>query len=166
MRYRKILPGLVAGAVTCLLGVSGAFADPKPKGAKPTDSQTVANFYAGTTRVWSSCNGGGIYFGGGWEAKAYCNKNSPSVGWGEWSVKRGVLCHDVKWYWKEDGAVKVHQGKIDCIAHVTDPEGQIWRRWNDDADWWRLQDIKKDKKAAKGFKFKNKFERTRKKKGV
>lgn len=143
-----------------------AMADAKPKGAKVTDNSTVANFYAGTTRIWKSCNGGGIYFDAGWEAKAYCNKNQPSVGWGKWSVKGGKICHEVIWRWMENGALKTHEGKKDCIAHVTDAEGQIWRRWNDDKDWWRVQDIKSDKNAASGFKFKSKFTRTRKKKGV
>lgn len=163
----KLIRYGIIGVISALVvSATAVNADPKPKNAKATDSQTVANFYAGTSRVWSTCNGGGVYFGAGWEAKAYCNKNSPSVGWGTWSVRNGVICHDLVWYWKEDGQTKTHKGDQGCIAHLTDAEGTIWRRWNDDKDWWRLQPIKDDKKASKGFKFKSKFNRTKKKKGV
>lgn len=162
----KIVSGLFLATSALMLAANISFADPKPKGAKPSDSQTIANFYAGSTRIWKSCNGGGIYLGGGWEAQAYCNKNSPSVGWGKWSVKKGKLCSQVVWHWKENGEPKSKEGDQDCIAHVTAPDGQIWRRWNDDKDWWRSQDIKDDKNAVKGFKFKGKFNRTKKKNGV
>lgn len=154
-------------AAIFILGTSGfAAADPKPKGAKPSDSQEVANFYAGTTRMWQSCNGGGIYFDSGWEAKAYCNKNAPSVGWGKWSVKNGTLCHEIVWRWMADGELKTQNGDKGCIAHVTDADGQMWRKWDSDKDWWRVQPIKSDKKAFKGFKLKGKFNRTKRKNGV
>jgi len=165
MRIKKFVAILsIAGALA--LSVNPAVADPKPKGAKASDSQTIANFYAGTTRIWKRCNGGGIYFGAGWEAKAYCNQNAPAVAWGEWSVKKGKLCSQVVWHWRKDGQARSEEGKKDCIAHITDAEGTIWRRWNDDKDWWRLQSVKEDKKAVKGFKFKSKFNRTKKKSGV
>jgi len=165
MSNRKIL-GAIAIAAALALSAGFVAADPKPKGAKVTDNQTVANFYAGSTRIWKSCNGGGIFFGGGWEAKAYCNKTSPSVGWGKWSVKKGKICHEIVWYWKKDGEAKSKKSNKDCIAHVTDADGNMWRRWNDDKDWWRVKSIKEDKNAAKGFKFKSKFNRTKKKNGV
>lgn len=61
-------------AMSIAVTASLASADPKPKNSKRADNQTVANIYAGTSRIWKSCNGGGVYFGGGWEAKSYCNK--------------------------------------------------------------------------------------------
>ncbi len=166
MNLKKMLgvSGAIMAAAFCATTLS---ADPKPKNAKASDSQAVANFYAGSSRLWKSCNGGGVYFGGGWEAQAYCNKTAPSVGLGKWSVKNGVLCTDLVWYWKQgDGVGSKPADKKDCIAHVTDAEGQMWRRWNDDADWWRVKPIKGDKSAAKGFKLKSKVNRTRKKLGV
>jgi len=155
-------------AISILALCSGtASADPKPKGAKATDSQTIANFYAGTSREWKSCNGGGVYFGGGWEAQAYCNKGDESVGAGTWSVKRGVLCTDLIWSWKKGSEVVTKPAREKhCIAHVTDADGQIWRRWNDDADWWRVRPISEDDNAFKGFKLKSKIRRAKKKIGV
>ena len=155
----------VAGAVLIAFATSGA-ADPKPKNSKAADSQAVANFYAGTSRVWESCKGG-VYFGGQFEAQAYCDKGTPSVGLGKWSVKGGVICTDLIWHWKDgDGVGSKPSDNRDCIAHIVDSEGTMWRRWNDDKDWWRVQDIKADKKAAKGFKFKSKVNRMRRKLGV
>lgn len=144
-----------------------ASADPKPANSALADSQSVANFYVGTSRIWDGCKGGGVYFDGGWEAKAYCDRNTPAVGIGKWSVKRGVICTDIVWHWKEGSEVKSKRNDSpDCIAHVVDPDGKMWRRWNKDADWWGVQDIKADKKAAKGFKYKSKFNRTAKKLGL
>ncbi|KNG93565.1 hypothetical protein ATO11_10130 [Pseudaestuariivita atlantica] len=149
-----------------VLGAATAFADPKPKNAKITDSQTVANFYAGTSRIWTGCKGG-VYFGGGFEATAYCNKQGPAVAVGKWSVKKGVICSNLTWFWKEGSGVGSKPGdRPNCIAHVTDAEGNIWRRWNDDTDWWRLQPIKDDTKAKKGNAFKGKISRMRRKLNV
>ena len=166
MYLRKKI-GFVGLAVTLALVATTVSADPKPKNAKATDSQVVANMYAGTSRAWKSCKGG-IYFGGGWEAQAYCNRNSESVGLGKWSVKKGVLCSQVTWYWKDGDGVGSKPGdRPDCIAHITDADGQIWRRWNDDADWWRVpKSIKDDKSGFKGNKFKSKINKNRKKLGV
>ena len=161
------LVALTSMAASFALAASLASADPKPKNSKRADNQSVATLYAGTSRIWKSCNGGGVYFGAGWEAKAYCNKNSPSVGIGTWSVKKGVICTQLVWYWKDGSDVKSKkQDKTDCIAHVIDADGKMWRRWNDDADWWTAHAIKDDKSGAKGFKFKSKFNRTAKKFGL
>lgn len=159
--YKKFVPG--AFTIAALLSASLAYADPKPSGAKPSSNQTVANFYAGTTRLWKSCKGG-VYFGAKFQAQAYCNKSGPSVGLGKWSVKNGVVCTDLVWYWKQgDGVGSKPADKKNCIAHVTDAEGQMWRRWNNDADWWRVKAIKDDKSASKGFKFKSKVNKLRRK---
>lgn len=144
-----------------------ATADPKPENSKRADSQSVANIYAGTSRVWKSCNGGGVYFGGGWEAKSYCNKTTQSVGIGTWSVKRGVICTELVFYWKDKGKIKSKkQEKKECISHVVDANGKMWRSWNDDAEWWTAHAVKDDKNASKGFKYKSKFNRTARKFGL
>ncbi|KIN62398.1 DUF995 domain containing protein [Sulfitobacter noctilucicola] len=166
MYFRKsiYLVGFVAATT---FGATTLHADPKPKNTKATDSQTVANFYAGTSRLWKSCKPGGVYLGGGWEAQAYCKRKSESVSVGKWSVKRGVLCIDLVHYWQQgDGVGSKPNDDRECIAHITDADGQIWRSWNDDGDWWRLQAVKDDKGAAKGFKLKSKVTRLRKKLGV
>ena len=165
--YLKRATHIVGLVAMMAFGATTLSADPKPKNAKVTDSQTVANHYAGTSRTWKSCKPGGVYFGGGWEVQSYCKKESESVGLGKWSVKKGVMCTDLVYYWKKgDGVGSKPNDKQECISHVTDAEGQIWRRWNNDPDWWRLTPIKDDKRAAKGFKFKSKVKRLRKKLGV
>lgn len=161
----KAIPVMSIAAAMAVVA-SFAQADPKPQNAKRADNQAVANFYGGSAREWSSCNGGGVYFGAGWEAIAFCGKNPKSVGIGKWSVKKGVICHELVWYWKDNDEIKSKKNAADCIAHIVDAEGTMWRRWNDDADWWRVQDIKSDKNASKRFKHQSKFNRAKKKIGL
>lgn len=159
---------LAVSVVAVSLAFTGslAVADPKPKNSKQAGSQEIANFYGGTSRVWKSCKGG-VYYGGGWEAKAYCNRNGPSVGIGTWSVKNGKICSDLVWYWKDGDQVKSKkEDSRDCISHIVDADGKMWRRWNDDADWWSVQSIKDDKSGSKGFKFKSKYNQTARKLGL
>ena len=143
-------------AALVVLLTSPTFADPKPKGAKPPDAQTLANFYAGKTTIWKSCDGG-IYFGGEWQAQATCRKKGKSVGLGKWSVSRdGRVCWQLNWYWP-NGADGVGT-KIEpqsCTYHLVDANGTMWRRWQDDAEWWKPND-------ASGFKFKRHITRLRK----
>ena len=137
-----------------------AFADPKPKGAKSASAQTVANHYAGKTHHWKSCKGG-IYFGANWQAQAYCNKEGPSIGLGKWSVtKRGKICHELTWYWPKGDGHGSKVDKKDCTEHVVDANGEMWRSWQGEKDWWRSQ---YQKNLEKGFKHKSKINRLRKK---
>ena len=142
-----------------------ALADTKPKGAKPAPAQTIANIYAGKTQNWKSCKAG-IYYGGGWEAQAYCDKSGPSVATGKWSVNsKGKLCHDLDWYWPQGDQYGTKKGTPDCISHVVDADGVIWRKWDGEPDdqWWQID---KSKSLVKGFKHKRKVNRLRKKLGV
>lgn len=149
------------------IAASGVQADPKPKGAKNADPQTIANFHAGKTHNWKSCKGG-IYYGGGWEAQAYCNREGPAIGIGTWRVNaKGRICHDLTWYWQSgDGSVGSKKDPVtdnECTDHVVSPDGTIWRSWGGEADWWRL---KTSKSMVKGFKHKAKVNRLRRKLGV
>ncbi|MGB3245355.1 MAG: DUF995 domain-containing protein [Sulfitobacter sp.] len=139
-----------------------ALADPKPSGAKPPDAQALANLYAGRSETWKSCKGG-VYFGGKWEAQAYCARDGESVGLGKWSVSRnGKICHQMSWYWpKGDKTVGSKVEDTKCIAHLVDAQGTIWRNWEEDNDWWRM-DVDKKKR----FELKGKVTRLRRKLNV
>lgn len=150
------IAALVAAGV---LSMSMAQADPKPVGAKAMDRQALANLYAGRTHTWKDCKAG-IYYGGGWEAQAFCEKSGKAVGVGTWSVKAGgKLCRQLNWYWPEGGSVGTKAEEEKCVEHVVDSNGTVWRSWPDDADWWRFN----DKNTPKGFKHKRKVNQMRKK---
>jgi len=120
----------------------------------------LANLYAGNTNNWKSCKGG-IYFGGQWEAQATCTRDGDSVGLGKWSVSRdGSVCWDLNWYWPQgDGTVGTKTDQKNCTYHLVDSDGTIWRRWQDDQEWWKIGD-------TKGFKYKRQIRRLRKKLNV
>lgn len=151
------------GACLGLLLGGAALADPKPKGAKPVPAQTIANLYAGKTQNWKSCNAG-IYYGGGWEAQAFCEKDGKAVGLGKWSVSnKGRVCHQLTWFWQDGDGYGSKKSDADCISHLIDSDGVIWRKWDSDKDWWRLTSTKS---MTKGFKHKAKINRLRRKLGV
>lgn len=132
LTFAVFVAGMSAGSI--------ALADPKPRGSKAADGQTVANMYVGKTQEWKRCRGG-VYFGGGGKAEGYCHLEGkdPSVGIGKWSVTRkGKVCSDMQWHWGEGESNSKQNDKPDCIQHVVDTEGQIWRRFGDDKDWWRF----------------------------
>lgn len=142
----------------------GAMADPKPKGGKRVSAQTVANLYAGKTQLWKQTCKGGIYYGPNWQAMAWCSSHPSDVGVGKWSVDRnGRVCDELNWYWQQGSEVGSKKGDKSCISHLTDSEGTMWRNWSNDKDWWRLPD---PKHLLKGFKFKYKVNRNRRKLGV
>lgn len=89
------------------------------------------------------------------------------MGRGTWDVKNGVICSDLVWYYKDGAKIKSKPGDSpECIAHVVDADGKMWRRGNDDADWSSVTTVKNDTSASKGFKFKSKLNRTSKKFGL
>ena len=163
---------LTLAAAIFAVSTTGGLADPQPEGAKKAPPQQVANFYAGKTQFWSTCNGGGIYYDGGWEARAYCNNRGESVGLGTWSIsKNGRICHDLTWYWQDgDGSVKSDDKPVsdrNCDDIVLAPDGTLWARWvhqkTDSNAWWRLNTSDSIKT---GNKLKGKIKRTRRKLGV
>jgi hypothetical protein len=154
----------IAGLLVLQSGVASA--DPKPPGAKYANPQIVANSVAGSTHLWKSCNGG-IYYGGNWQAQAWCNKDGPSVGIGTWSVDRkGRLCYKLTWYWpKGDGLGSKSKPVTDkeCDDHLVSKDGTLWRSWGGEPDWWKFHS---NPNRVKGFKYKSKINRLRKKLGV
>ena len=155
----------VAASVAVLCATQ-ALADPKPKGAKRLDAQTVANMYAGKTVPWKTCKGG-IFFGAKFQAQSYCNKSGPSVGLGKWKVtSKGSICHELVYYWPQGDSFgsKPQDKNPDCINHLVDADGQIWHNWLSDNDWWR--GFPKDKNFSKGNKYKRQIAKNRKKLGV
>lgn len=151
----------IAVATTGTMALSG----PKPKGAKPADSQTIANHYVGMTRIWNFCEKkGGIYFGGGWEATVYCPRNGGEmIAIGTWSVKKGTLCRDMTFYFEKNGQVNSrHSDEKGCIHHVVDPDGTIWRSFEDNNNWGRLPAAGERENEVKGNKYKSKFNRMKK----
>ena len=157
-----------AGAVAvAICGLSTTLsADPKPAGAKNAPPQLVANSVAGKTHIWKSCKGG-IYYGGQWQAQAWCERKGPSIGIGTWSVNsKGRLCHELTWYWpKGDGYGSKKEPVTDrqCDDHVVAPDGVLWRSWGGEKDWWKFDT---NPNLVKGFKMKRKVTRLRKKLGV
>ncbi|MGV6803237.1 MAG: DUF995 domain-containing protein [Ruegeria sp.] len=159
-------------AVISIATTTVGIADPRPQGAKKAPPQEVANFYAGKTQSWSSCNGGGIYYGGGWQAQAYCKEDGESVGIGTWSISRnGRICHDLTWYWRdEDGSVKSSDKPVsdrNCDDIVMASDGTLWARWvhkKTEADaWWNLN---RSESIRQGNKLKGKINRMRRNLGV
>ena len=148
-----------------------SMADPRPQGAKNAPPQQVANFYAGKSQIWSTCDGG-IYYGGSWQAQAYCKKDGEAVGIGTWTISRsGRICHDLTWYWREgDGSTKSNYKPVsdrNCDDISLAPDGSLWARWvhekNESNAWWRLNGSESIKK---GNKFKGKVNRMRRQLGL
>lgn len=147
------------GAALSIVLSGHAVADPKPSGLKPMDAQQLANLYAGRTDTWTRNCGGGIYFGGGWEAQATCTKKGDSVGLGKWSVNRkGKVCWELTWYWPDGDGVGSKVEDKNCVTVLLDPQGVVWRNWDGDKDWWKM-DVNKDR----SFKFKRPITKLRKK---
>ncbi|MGB7316515.1 MAG: DUF995 domain-containing protein [Planktotalea sp.] len=150
-------------ATAMLFGATSVLADAKPRPSKPASAQQIANKFVGHMQVWKSCKGG-IYFGGNWEATAYCDQNKKSVAVGKWTSKGGKLCYDVNWYFVKDNKLTT-KNRAKCeLEFVTDKDGQLWHRWGDDKDWWR--GFPKDKSFPKGNKYKRQTATQRGKLGI
>ena len=160
----KVFKSIAISGVLVLAQMGGAVADPKPQGATRIDPNVVARAYAGNTVNWKSCKAG-VYYGAEWQAQAMCEKDGVSLGLGQWSVtQKGSVCINLIWYWREGNETKSQpqEKKVDCIHHVVDRNGQVWHNWEGDSDWWNGFAGNMDK----GFKYKRKVRRLRKKLGV
>ncbi|WP_139816234.1 DUF995 domain-containing protein [Planktotalea arctica] len=147
-----------------MLTLAPAHADPKPRPATALSAQVVANKFVGHMQVWKGCKGG-IYFGGNWEAVAYCGDNKDTVGIGSWNTKGGKICYQVTWYFVKTGQLSQKQRPAKCeVAMVSDKDGQVWHSWESDSDWWR--GFPREKHFAKGNKYKRQIAKLRKKYGV
>lgn len=116
-------------------------ADPLPSSAKSPTPAQVFGAYLGKTAIWDENCGGGIYFGPNQQARAWCAQNSESLGAGKWSVDAyGRMCHELVWYWPNNGRAGRSAGEKTCIQHVVDRSGRIWSNYPGEADWWPVED--------------------------
>ncbi|WP_193747566.1 DUF995 domain-containing protein [Leisingera sp. ANG-M7] len=137
-----------------------ATADPKPQNAAVPAAQELANLYGGKTQIWKKCQGG-VYYGPRWEAQGYCAQHPNSVGVGKWHIDgRGRVCQKMTWYHSKDGALIAKEGEEECISHLQAADGIVWRSWPKDREWWKATN---SVSLEKGFKFKSKIRRLRKK---
>ncbi|MBY6065496.1 DUF995 domain-containing protein [Leisingera aquaemixtae] len=102
-----------------------------------------------------------MYYGPRWEAQAYCGKHPDSVGVGKWYIDaKGRVCQKLTWYWAKNGERLSEPGEEECISHLTAADGIVWRSWPKDREWWKATN---SASLEKGFKFKSKIRRLRKK---
>lgn len=118
----------------------GASADPMPNSAgTPTPSQVMAA-YIGKTEKWEADCNGGIYFGANNQARAWCANSPDSLGAGQWYADAyGRMCHDLTWYWLNNGRAGSSPGEKSCVQHVVDRSGHVWRSYAGETEWWSLK---------------------------
>ncbi|WP_082182029.1 DUF995 domain-containing protein [Aestuariivita boseongensis] len=145
---------------------STGLADDLPSGARTPSHNLVASAYAGKTDLWREDCEGGIFFSSNGVASAWCAENPDNFAAGPWSVDdQGRLCTDLNWYWPKasTGGSGMSSGGRNCIMHVTDPLGGLWRSWNG-TDWWKMRPSTSGLKP--GYVFKENVEKTRRKLGL
>lgn len=141
-----------------------AVADPLPNGAKTPTPEQVMAVYIGKTAIWEDNCGGGIYFGPNSQARAWCAQNSDNLGAGKWSVDSyGRMCHELTWYWPNNGRAGRSAGEISCIQHVVDRHNRVWRNYPGEAEWWP---VKGDTTLVRGYTFRNDILATKRKLGL
>ncbi|MFG6665246.1 DUF995 domain-containing protein [Sulfitobacter sp. 916] len=130
---------------------AGAIADPLPYGAKtPTPNQVMAA-YIGKTEKWETNCNGGIYFGANNQARAWCANSPDSLGAGKWYADaHGRMCHDLSWYWPNNGRAGRSAGEISCVQHVVDRFDRVWRNYPGQTEWWP---VKGDASLTRGYTF-------------
>lgn len=155
--YPLCLALLMASAVA-------AASDPLPYGAKTPTAQKIEAAYLGKTGLWKTNCNGGIYYGPGGTARAWCADESESLGAGPWSVDNyGRLCTDLIWYWPDEKRAGSSPGGHECILHVEDRWGYLWRNWPPSNDWWPMS---KDKTLVRGYRFQTDVLRTKSRLGI
>lgn len=148
-----------------LAATTSAYADRMPLGARVADQQAVSSTYAGKTDLWvDNCNGG-IFYAANGQARAWCADSSDSLGAGTWFVDaQGQLCTDLKWYWSSGNRTGSNPPQRNCIAHVQDPLGGLWRSWPTSAEWWQMR--RSNTTLVNGYRFQEDVMRTRQKLGL
>jgi hypothetical protein len=147
-----------------LLSGTNLSAEPLPSGAKLPQASEIRGTYIGRTELWESDCGGGIYFGPRGEARAWCATKPDVFGAGTWSVDaHGRMCHNLRWYYKSGRTVGNSMGGQDCISHVSDRRGRIWRNWPGSNEWWLLQE---GATVQRGYIFQNQIRMAKRKMGI
>lgn len=159
MGYSKTILSAVA-AVSLILLAGESLAKGKPKGAKATDPQQIAQLFSGKTSNWSR---GSTFY---WAPNGVMHgvgKSGDSIGIGKWFVtNKGKLCNETTWYWPENGQTKSDLYE-ECWEFVTAPDGTIWERYlPEKSDWFKH----KHEKQVKGDTQKSKFNKIKKDLGL
>lgn len=160
MGYKTNLLALALGMVA-----SGMVAaDPLPRGAQTPNAYALQSAYAGRTALWvEDCNGG-IYYGPGGQVRAWCADKSESLGVGTWHADNyGRLCTDLTWYWPDGNRAGSSPGSYECIMHVEDRSGRLWRNWPPSHEWWPL---KGDPNFVSGYRFQHNVLQTKRRLGI
>ena len=145
MSFRK---NWLVGLLIMALPVSAA-ADPLPYGARTPEPRQIIAAYVGKTEKWDADCQGGIYFGSNSQARAWCAQSGDSLGAGEWTVDTyGRMCHNLKWYWPNNGRAGSSPGETSCILHVVDRFNRVWRSYPGQTEWWP---IKGDGTLTRGY---------------
>ena len=141
-----------------------AIAEPLPNGAKTPTAAQVMSAYIGKTAIWDEGCEGGIYFGPNNQARAWCAQESESLGVGKWTVDAyGRMCHDLTWYWPNNGRAGSSPGEASCIQHVADRFGRIWRSYPGQTEWWP---VKGDATLVRGYTYREQIMTTKRKLGI
>ncbi|UOA33904.1 hypothetical protein DSM110093_03739 (plasmid) [Sulfitobacter sp. DSM 110093] len=142
----------------------GALADPLPYGAKTPTASQVRSAYIGKTEKWDADCSGGIYFGANNQARAWCAQSGDSLGAGEWTVDAyGRMCHNLTWYWPNNGRAGSSPGEKSCVLHVADRFDRIWRSYPGQSEWWP---VKGDASLSSGYVFQNQVVALKRKLGI
>ena len=155
----------VATAVVALSMAAAAQADTKPRGAQLASPEKIAAAYSGKTDLWQDNCGGGIYFSPNNLARAWCEKDADVVGAGTWSIDdAGRLCQKLNWYYPDsNGGAGKSEGERNCINHVVDRWGKLWRNWPGDTEWWPVDS---SSGLVRGYKFRSNVEQAESRAGL
>ena len=141
-----------------------ASSDPMPRGAKIPSPEKVESAYVGKTGLWGDDCNGGIYYGPGGQARAWCADASESLGAGPWTVDdHGRLCTNLIWYWPNGSYAGSSPGTYDCIMHVEDGLGFLWRSWPSSDEWWPLL---RDPNHVSRYRFQSEVRETKSRLGI
>ncbi len=155
-----VIKTFLATGLAAALFAAPAQADPKPAGAQPASAQAVAQAYAGKSEDWDENCNGGIYYAPNWQARAWCGDTPDAIGAGRWTVDdQGTLCTEMGWFSPEGNGA----AEKDCIAHVADRRGRLWRNWPGESEWWPLRGAEG---FSRGYKYRGQVDSVRQKLGL
>jgi hypothetical protein len=150
---------LISAILFCSLTTT-AFADRKPNRGHAAPASKIIQMYQGKTDLWKQNCNGGIYLSPQGQARAWCADKSDNFGSGKWTAdNQGRLCHNLNWYWRDGQRVGKSPGGEQCISHVIDGLGRMWRSWPNSPEWWRV--YKHGGNLVRGYKFQNEVHQTR-----
>lgn len=155
--------GLLSSVVAFSLSTA-ALADQKPRNARIAPKDKIVRLYAGKSDLWEQDCSGGNYFAPNGQTRAWCGSNPDSFGAGTWTADdQGRMCYQLRWYWREGNNTGVSNSDEQCILHVVDGWGAVWRNWPGSSEWWKAE---RSTRPVKGYKFQKEIQETRDRLGV